>query len=221
MIFNETFIENAMQSNQYLYVRQAGILHHDAHYTISRENSETGVIGFIQSGVLWIESAGNRMQVCNQESFILPNQTCYTIYADHQNPPCIYWLNLRGDLFSALCTSLLHGQILISRYHALNDILHLFTLIKDAGNVQAVIKAVFSLLTDIKFQEIEKPATQEKSEPSLVTQLDSYVCNHIQYDFSVQEMAKAFYMSTDSLNRIFQKEFQTTPYQLNTNLFFS
>jgi len=218
MIFNETFMENTTAPNPLLHIRQAGILHCDPQYTITRSGSETGVVGFVVSGQMVLEWEGNHFHIRQGESFVLPSNLRYVLSAQPSDPPVMYWLNMRGSLFAALCGVLFQGEPTISHYQALDTITALFQQIKDRCQEEAIIKSLTTLLLDLKFGAISKISTPDLGKADLPRQMEAYISNHLQDGFSVTEMAKAFFMSTDSVNRIFQQRFQVTPYGYYQNL---
>jgi len=213
MIFREVFFQNNTEPNQYFYIRQAGMLHQDPEYYISRTDSETGVIGYVSSGCLLVRQSGQCLQIDAGQSFILPSHTRYELCASQENPPVMEWLNIRGAVFSSVCQWMLQSQIICSRYNAKADLARIIMLLQNEGNDHEVMKVTLALLTDVYAHKIWKGVPVSPKEQDPREKMDTYISNCIQQGFSVQKMAKDFYMSVDALNRQFKRNFAMTPYQ--------
>lgn len=216
VLFNESFIENNQKSNELLYITEAGMLHKDKKYAIEREKSPTNVIGYVLSGTLHVTIYNKRYQVYSNTCYIMPHDTKYKIFSDPDLPCEMLWMNIRGKLFNSMCDTLFQEKQMIVANFNIEEIYIKITMYmtqkEDCTN--SIRKEVTNLLFDIQ-ENIHKPKAYEnrKAIESRSISMERYIMNRIQYEFSVPEMAKYFHLSTDQLNRIFKKEFETTPYQ--------
>lgn len=214
MIFNETFYNNNQPANNILYIRQAGKLNCDKNYTISREKSPTNVIGYIKHGRLFLKIAEKDFVLSAGNSFLLLNNFKYTIYSDPKDPPEMFWCNVRGVLFDQITVAMSFNQYILSNAELDNfftSIIHLIARYDDCRF--AIFKQVFSTLCDIKQNEIICSGIVPELNKDLSNEIETYISNHIQSNFSVKEMSDEFKISVDTANRVFKAKYSLTPYQ--------
>ena len=214
MIFNETFYNNNQPANNILYIRQAGKLNCDKNYTISREKSPTNVIGYIKHGRLFLKIAEKDFVLSAGNSFLLLNNFKYTIYSDPEDPPEMYWCNIRGMLLDQIAITMSFNKYIVSDIkleHFFNCIINLIAQHNDCRF--EIFKQVFNTLCDIKQNEIICSDIVPKLNKDLSNEIETYISNHIQSNFSVKKMANEFKISPDTANRLFKAKYSLTPYQ--------
>lgn len=215
MLFNECFIENNQVQNSKLFISDAGLLDKDRTYAIERDDSPTNVIAYVLTGLLHVEIYDKTYQLNGHKSFILPHHTKYKIYADAEMPCQLLWLNVRGTLVESLMDGLFDpGQFIVSSHSIEKDYRMLTSMMpKVEDRSSGMMKGVANLLIDLSLHTLQPKGYEKnmgKVSPSLA--MERYILNRLQYDFSVSEMASYFHMTTNQLNRVFKKAFQTTPY---------
>ncbi len=220
VIFQETFFENNQPENPLLHIRQAGVVQADPNYSIERSGSLTNVLGYIKSGIL-IEETADRIQYLQQgDCFLLPYETDYRIYADRSQPPILKWLNIRGSLFNSLLDNLFgKGAFPSAPIHAEGELDQAVRLIAEkTDQFSNLSQLIFRLLLELHAAEQPAGSPPHRSEESTAQKYDAYICQNVQYPFSVQKMARHFGISTDALNRTFRRELGATPYRYYQNV---
>lgn len=211
MIFKELFYENNQPANALLYIRQAGEVLKDKLYSISRRESPTHVLGFLKSGYLQIALPQKNLQLQPGQSVFLPRDSVYTLTAVATNPPNFVWFNLRGKLMDSIAETVTNGLPLIS---SVQDCLTLKVLLAETKNCTHEIGGlVLKMLLQMKETETT-PVLQQTQ----YSKYEAYISNCLQGTFSVRKMAAHFHCSTDTVNRIFLKEYGTTPYHYYQNM---
>lgn len=209
MIFNELFYENNQPPNDILYVRQAGEVLNDREYSISKSNSSTHTVGFVEAGRLIFECDGVRTAIQRGQSIFIPALLNYRIYADKAAPPHFLWLNLRGRLVDGVPTILFPKHYATADCNLSYDILSLKTMLSDnADRKNEIVPLIFSMLMKISSSPIS-----ESTEESVSSDYENYISNCIQSDFSIAEMAAHFHCSEDTINRRFKEKYSVTPYK--------
>lgn len=209
MIFRELFYENNQPANDLLLVRQAGEVLEDANYTISRSGSQTHVIGTVLKGLLRLEWNRTAFTVKPGQSIYLPRGVDYLLQADPHTPPHFYWVNLRGRLMNSIAEELFGQSCTVADFNLLPGLQQLRGLLQSPENNQA---AIAPLILQMLLQLTENTVTPTRLRENF-SEYELYISNHIQSQFSVAKMAAHFHCSTDTLNRLFLKEFKTTPYR--------
>lgn len=214
MIFQELFYENNQPANPLLYIRQAGEVLKDRLYSISRCESPTHVLGFLKSGCLQIALPEKQLLLQPGQSVFLPRDLAYTLTADVTDPPNFVWFNVRGKLIDSIAATVANGSPLFSSAAGGQDFLKLKALLVEAQNRTSEIGGlILKILLQLK--ETETAPVVQQAQPS---KYEAYISNCLQGTFSVHKMAQHFHCSTDTVNRIFLKEYGTTPYRYYQNM---
>lgn len=209
MIFNELFYENNQPPNDILCVRQAGELLCDTEYSISKSNSSTHTLGFVESGRLIFECDATQTVIQRGQSIFIPALLNYRIYADKVAPPHFLWVNLRGRFIDCVPPILFPKLYAFADCNLSYDILSLKALLSDkADRKNEIVPLIFSMLMKISSSPI-----CESTEESFSSDYENYMSNCIQSDFSIAEMAKHFHCSADTINRRFKEKYSVTPYK--------
>lgn len=218
MLFNETFFKNCQVPNTLMHIRQAGTVNQDKKYTITRSSSHTNVIGYIYSGKLHIKIDNNNYLISDHTAFLLLNNSDYTICSDIDDPPIMYWCNIRGILFDQVVALMTFGNFSISDIDLVPFFQKIKTLLEsEKDQTYNILKAIFSVLCDIKSNWVDKNINLS-TENSLPRQIEIYISNHIQSHYSLKKMAEELNISEDTATRSFKSEYSMTPYQFYQNV---
>lgn len=218
MLFNESFYENKQKPNGFLYIRQAGTVNRDGSYTIDRSDSGTNVIAYIAEGQLRLTWRGRSYCFGGGSSLLLPHHAEYTIAADSDDPPQMLWCNIRGTMLDSVVDQLFlqevsYAPLALKQFFAALQRL----LAAETDNTYAICRLVLGTLCDIK-EKAEPILPQPKPENGLAEAMEVYISNHIQDGLSLEEMARFFHLSANTLNRIFSAAYAVTPYRFYQRL---
>ncbi len=210
MLYNEIFYPINQPQNDLLTIRQAGRLNEDKSYCIERNNSKTNVIAFVEKGCLHIDSGDKEFSACAGQGVFLPEGIRYTIYADENDPPIMYWMNIRGKVFRAVISAFQMDRAVFECefYDIFWKIIKLAQ--DEEEHFDMISECIFSLVLRIRSGKV---SGEVKKHTKREDNYEAYICNHIQGDFSVKQMARDLHMSTDAINRVFLREYGVTPYR--------
>lgn len=214
MIYNEIFYENNQPSNKLLFVRQAGELINDVNYSISRKDSPTHTIGILKSGRLNLDFEDRHISLMSGQCVYFPHNIAYSITADKKNPAHFLWVNIRGKLMDAMSDAIFENKYALSEADLTGRMSELKELLMRRWDCFKEISAIiYEMLLDMYSSQISADLSKEK-----YSEYEIYISNSVQTGFSVEDMAKHFHCSTDTINRQFQKKHGITPYRYYQNL---
>lgn len=196
-----------------------GKVNADVNYTITRFDSPTNVIGFIKSGKLHVKIDNQEYLLTKGNSFILLHNSEYQIFSDEDDPPIMYWCNIRGILFDLITDMMSFNKFSFSSIDLEKLFYELILLIsQQEDKFYDISEIVISIICRIEKNKIKDTSQNLVSERNLSKDFEMYISNHIQENFSVEKMSADFGLSTDTINRIFKTTFNKTPYQFYQNL---
>lgn len=218
MIFKEDFYHNKTPYNPLLHIRCAGELHPDNTYCIEREDSETGTIMYITSGIVKISYEGRNFSLPRGDSFILSPHKKYVIKSDRNEPAGIVWLNIRGSLFENTYHTLFGDECFpIKTCSIETDIRSLFPVLDKENNFLEVSSRVMYIMLKL-YSSASVHRDDIYDSKTLAGQFEFYISECIQNGFSMDDMCDYFNMSKDKLTRSFKESLHTTPYHYYQNL---
>ncbi len=194
-----------------LYVTMAGVTYPDSSYRIHRDRSDTVVVEYVLAGLGYI-TVGDKYEAVGQDQvYILHEGERHDYYADAEQPYKKVFLNVSG----ALATELLTAYQLKERY------------IFPGGGTKPLFEQVRGLLSAPLTEEerqlrlcglyveilgrLRLDEAQEKH-PSEAQQLKRYMDERLSRMVSARELAEQIYRSPDYCQKLFKREYGTTPY---------
>lgn len=199
-----------------LYVELAGITYPDTTYRISRNSSEVLVIEYVLDGRGYVVLDGKTYPVTKDTIYCLHPGACHHYYADSNDPFSKIFLNVSGDF----CEQLLLAYHL-SDFHFFEntDLKPVFQRILTVihGNktdsemqfaLQGIALEIFSRLSFSRY------TTQHSAE---ALRLKNYLDSHVETLVHGEELAACIFRSQDYCQKLFIREFRTTPYAYQLN----
>ncbi len=194
-----------------LYIELAGVTFPDSNYTITRNNSDVMVLEYITEGDGYVVIDGNPHHVCSDMIYFLPQGMNQYYYADSDNPFEKIFLNVNGSM----CEHLRLGYSLSSKYFFQGDGLKpLFLRISDIihsnindNEMQSALQGIFVEILS-RLSMVVKENRYSSEAIILKNHLDSNT-NRI---VASEELSKLIFRSKDYCQKLFLREFNTTPY---------
>lgn len=216
-IFKETVFYNCNNMNDDLiYVSSCGILLPDANYVIARENSKTTVFAYVLSGDAYIGYNDRLEKIKKGDCYLFPSHTNNKIETDLLNPHSMLWINCRGRLLDELVRSYFDISLpIIAMYSIENEFKKISSLIQTPAKERVtdeIAQLIFKIILDMKRSLHKTEMTSPAAASPIEDQIESYIGNHIQEKFCVNNLCDAFRLSDRQLELIFKKRFGCTPY---------
>ncbi len=194
-----------------LYVTMAGVTYPDSSYRIHRDRSDVVVMEYVLSGLGYITVGDTLATVGQDQVYILHEGERHDYYADSEQPYEKVFLNVSG----ALAMELLSAYQLKER--------HVFP----GGGTKPLFEEVLRLLRSADSEEerqlrlcglymeilgrLRLDAAQEKHSPE-AQRLKRYMDERLGQMVSARELAEQIYRSPDYCQKLFKREYGTTPY---------
>ena len=194
-----------------LYITLAGMTYPDAAYHITRANSDISVIEYVLDGAGYVVNGTEVHAVEKDTVYLLPAGERHNYYADQNEPFTKIFLNISGSL----CTHLVRSYGLAGRNffdgNGLRPIFErIYELIRSDstdGDIQAALQGVFlEIIARLSLSVAENKHSDE------ALRLKGYLDSHPERIVSVGELAKIVFRSQDYCQKLFKREFGTTPY---------
>lgn len=194
-----------------LYVTMAGITYPDSSYHIFRDRSDTVVVEYVLAGLGYITVGDRALAVGRDQVYILHEGERHAYYADAEQPYEKVFLNVSG----ALAMELLSAYQLKDRYifpgggtkPLFEQIRALLTAPLTEGERQLRLCGLYvEILGRLRMDE-----AQEKHSPD-AQRLRQYMDERLSQMVSARELAEQIYRSPDYCQKLFKREYGTTPY---------
>lgn len=202
-----TYIDNQMP----FYVELAGITYPDSTYHITRTNSQVSVIEYIIDGAGYVVLDNQPQKVQKDMVYFLQKGENHNYYSDPKVPFTKIFLNVKGSLCEHL--ALVYG---VSKQHFFSGeglkpsflkILDIIKSGKQEGEMQAELQGVF---VEILSKLCTSVAETQKSQEAIT--LKNYLDANLGRQVLAKELANKIFRSKDYCQKLFIKEFNTTPY---------
>ncbi len=198
------------------YIELAGITYPDTTYHILRNSSEIMVIEYVLEGNGYIVLDGKTYPVTKDTIYCLHRGACHHYYSDSNDPFTKIFLNVSGDFCEQL---LLTYHLSDFHFFENTDLKPVFqkilTTIQGSGTdseMQFSLQGIFlEILARLSFSQY----TTKHSEEAI--RLKSYLDSHTETLVRGEELAGCVFRSQDYCQKLFIREFHTTPYAYHLN----
>lgn len=216
--FNEQVVtNNHIQTNEYCYVKAAGILTPDPQYSITRQNSHTTIFAYVLSGEVHIETKDAAFTLRPGDCYIIPSEIYSKVYSDTENPHSMIWVNCRGILIDELYKIYFDKNIpVISTCNIEAQLRKIMEVLKrgeyenQQDKITLLLHEVMLLLKKSMSFKINK---FDYRYSNLEERISCYITTHMQEKFEIENICKTFFISVSKLNEIFRKAYNCTPHQ--------
>lgn len=214
-IFQEDIVYNDNKlDNNNCYIKAVGNVKSDPNYIISRNNSETVVIAYVCSGKAYLEINNSCFPLQKGDCYILPRQIKSKIYSNKKEPLSMLWVNTKGQIINCLIDSYFNNQeAIITNLNIEKFFIDINTLLKsdkkDINDKSSI--AIHKLFINIK-NSLSKNSNRNKFSNDIEKKIETYIVNHLQEKFSINELARSFNLSTSQTIKLFKRKFECTPY---------
>lgn len=194
-----------------IYIELAGITYPDSSYTITRPNSDVAVIEYITEGEGYVVIDGKPHSVGADTVYFLPQWENHHYYADNNKPFNKIFLNVKGNM----CEHLRFGYGLNKKYFFDgNGLKPLFLKISDIIHSDITDTEMQSALQGIFIEIISRisVAVKENQYSSEALIIKNFLDSNTGRIVSSKELAKLIFRSKDYCQKLFLREFNTTPY---------
>ena len=189
----------------------AGVTYPDATYHITRNNSEMAVIEYITEGDGYVILDGKTHHVGKDMVYFLPPGIRHNYYADKENPFTKIFLNITGDFCEHII--LAYG---ISGKHFFNAVglKPIFERIVTIIHSDMSDSEMQSMLQGVFVEIISKlsVALTETKHSDEALKLKTYLDSNLGRLVSSKELSGTIFRSPDYCQKLFIREFNTTPY---------
>lgn len=195
-----------------LELYSAGITHPDPNYRIHREKPDLTVIEYIVSGAGHLEIDGHRYTVEAGDVYLLHPYTFQDYHSDYANPWEKIWFNLNGELVKNLIDAYQLKDITYFRQCPLErEFRAALEIVRkrepDAYTELALaLHRIFAGMNDWRQQHPEMRRSPEG------LKLKEFLDRNWRREVSLDELGGLISRSGSQTIRIFQRDWQTTPY---------
>lgn len=211
----QSFVYEEDKLSSQFYVELTGITYPDPHYHIERRNSRIFCLEYIMEGEGSVYVDNKEYHPGKGDIYILSPGTDHCYFSSPSNPWKKIWMNVYGPL----CDSL------IPLYHLDNTVLvqeldlysYFLRFLKTCRQKEVLTNEIFIQASCI-FHEIMSRIsshifTTPQSHHPVAVKVKDYIDKNIYKKFSLEELSKIACLSPSQLNRVFKKEYSTTPYE--------
>lgn len=193
------------------WISMAGVTFPDSSYHIVRNPSDVSVIEYIIDGVGYVEQDGKKHPVTKDQIYFLMADERQEYYADEQQPFTKIFMNISGSFCEHLVRAyglsgqhFFDGNGLKETFEQIRTIFHAAI---PEQEMQFRLQGVFvEILSRLSNRERERNYSVE------ARALKEYLDLHMDRIVSVKELSSSIYRSSDYCLKLFNREFQTTPY---------
>ena len=201
-------------------IEMAGITSPNDNYRIERNRTRmslnnVSVFEYVISGKGYIESEGETYTVQAGDFYYLDRRHSHKYWADPEDPFKKIWINARGRLPAAVLAAYYFTDPVIVE-HA--DVYELFRKIGtalsdlDETNRDTVLGEVAVLLTDI-IVRVGTIRQKRRVSSTLAFQIKSMIDESPNFNITLAEVEKQFFLSKSYIIHLFSDEFNITPKQ--------
>ena len=194
------------------YISLSGTSYCDASYLIERKSSPNAVIEYVVDGEGWVEFQGKTYHLERDMIYFLPAGEDQKYWADSENPFVKIFMDVRGDLVATLTEAyrlsskyIFDGKGLKSLFERIQTLLH-----SGAGDdeVQSALQGTFvEILSALSRTQSESHHSEE------ALKIKRYLDSNTHKIVSTKELATEIFRSPDYCQKLFLREFGTTPYE--------
>lgn len=193
------------------WISMAGVTFPDPSYHIIRRNSDISVIEYIVDGNGYVVQDGKIHPVCSGMIYFLTAGNRHEYYADEQQPFTKIFMNISGTFCENLVAAyglvgqnFFKGDGMKAAFEKIPAILHSDM---PEQEMQVLLQGIFvEILSRLSGMQHEKIYSEE------ARTLKEYLDQNVDKIVSIKELAGTIYRSPDYCLKLFNREFQTTPY---------
>lgn len=202
---------NAPDAASALYISLSGVTYPDPTYEITRARSEVTVIEYITDGSGHVVIDGETHRVCKDTIYLLRSGEHHHYYSDSEEPFTKIFLNVQGSL----CEQIVLAYGLAGRnFFDGGGLKPLFERIFDVIRSDTPEDEMQSELQGIFVEIISRLSTtlSEDRHSDEARKLKNHLDSNIGRLVSTKELAKIIFRSQDYCQKLFKREFGSTPY---------
>lgn len=198
------------------YIFLAGITFPDPNYHIIRPNSDVWVIEYVIEGDGYVILDGETHHVSSDMIYFLPQGKQHEYFSDSENPFKKIFMNVSGSLCEQLVLAyglsekyFFYGKGVKSVFEKIDSVTH--SNLTDF-EMQTVLQGLFvEILSKLSVSLIETKYSDE------VLTLRNYIDANIEKIIPNSVLAGLIFRSVDYTQKLFLREFGTTPYAYQIN----
>lgn len=198
------------------YISLAGITYPDSNYRINSPKRDLTVIEYVLSGEGYILLDGNYKKVTADTIYLLNKGEHHEYFSDKNNPFSKIFLNISGSMAKELSSmyGLGNNHIFINKdlrivFEQIPQILN-FSETEEEMQIKLQI-----ILTEILLKLSYQQGKESISKEAII--LKDYIDNNIDRIIPNSELSNIIFRSVDYCQKLFLKEFNTTPYKYQIN----
>lgn len=193
------------------YITLAGITYPDPTYHITRTRADISVIEYVTDGDGYVILDGKTHHVCRDMIYFLPQGKRHNYYSDSKNPFTKIFLNVSGDFCERLVFAYgLSGKCFFDGNGLKPTFEKIVSVIRSDmpdGDVQAILQGIF-----IEIISRLSVAMRETKHSDEALKLKNFIDSNPERIVSSNELSKIIFRSQDYCQKLFSREFNTTPY---------
>ena len=195
-----------------LEILLAGITYPDTTYHIVREKSEFYVIEYVIDGEGYVFAEGELHKVCKDTVYLLRRGEEHDYYSDEKNPFTKIFINVTGSF----CEQILAAYGLTDGYFmdgtgtldCFEKIPKIIDSTLSESEMQAALQGVFvEILSRLSMSRDQTNLNRE------AVILKNHIDSNLDRIVETKELARLIFRSEDYCQKLFLKEFGTTPYK--------
>lgn len=198
-------------------VSLAGTTYSDRNYFIDRPKSTVTVIEYVISGEGTIETKNKKIHVKAGDTYVLGFGSNHRYYSNEKNPWEKIWINVSGELVSALFDAYSVGGEIIYKCNTEPLIREMHAVVGSKNltldEIMSESAIVFHKIVRFLAENCEK---KKKIAPE-AEMMKNYIDTNIYRQISIGELAEIVYKSQTHAIRIFKNAYGVTPYEYYTD----
>jgi AraC-like DNA-binding protein len=194
------------------YISLAGTSYCDSSYLIERKNSPNAVIEYVVDGEGEVHCNGKIFRVKNDMIYFLPAHADQRYFADAENPFIKIFMDLRGELVETLTEAydltgkyVFEGTGLKASFERIQTLLHSD---KSDDEIQCAMQGIFVEI----LSALSRTQTEAHHSDEALT-IKKYLDSNTDKIVSAKELSAIVFRSPDYCQKLFLREFGTTPYE--------
>lgn len=208
----------------FINVQSYGETFPNPNYDFTYVDSTSNVIEYIVSGRGYLELDGKVYHLHEGDCCIIRKESQYRYYSDKEAPCHKKWIKLKGQLIDKLFDELGFSTSLNIRTCDVSKLVDIIKNIIVANNIDQNIQCaelysnIFKLLLYISYS---KPSLDYYNSVNVDSQdiaddIRFFIENRLQDDFSLELLAKHFFVSKPQIIKVFKEKYKISPYQYYT-----
>ncbi len=198
------------------YISLAGITYPNSNYHLSQKKRSISVIEYVTDGKGYVLIDNEYKEVKSDMIYFLKKDEHHEYFADKKDPFTKIFLNISGTLSKEIATlyGLANEHIFINKklrsvFERIPQVLHSS---KNEEEMQIELQVILiEILTKLSYQQSKEKVSKE------ATELKEYIDTNINRIIPNSELANVIFRSVDYCQKLFIKEYGSTPYAYQIN----